>query len=471
MTNNDEMNFDILSEFGLTENQAKVFIATTRLGNPTVSEVAEESNVRREEVYRLLPELEKMGLIERLLGKPLRLKTPDPQSAITTLVNLEKEKAQDRIASLSHKSKAFIQSLGHTVVEHSSEAAFESEFSLIYEKESVRVKIFEMISQSTQQLDIMFTRTDLIWFISTQGEALQEASNRGVKIRLLCEPPLGRDRLPKIIKRRFQDDDKIRMKYLLNPTTFYLVVDKLQLMFITSGAHHLPSGSCLWTNNKGLVTLSCSNFEEHWHASVHWKTIDGISLSVSPQEGAEGGSSHVHRILLYNSSDTKYKVLFNFLKNHFEAGNMVIYVCEEDCIENVKDAMYKFGFDMKLINAQKQIRILGWNNWLLDDGECNIEKCIDVWDELYFEAQDLGFNGVAAASEMKFFFDNKMIEELEEYEKQVHEMLVGQMELKCAYDEKSILGTDEPLQLYARLLGTHTTLLTEESGIIKRKKT
>jgi len=440
------------------------------LGNPTVSEVADESEVRREEVYRLLPELEKMGLVERLLGKPLRLKTPDPQSAIVTLVNLEKEKARDRITELSNKSKELIQSLGHQVIESSDEKILDSDFSLIQEKESIRVKIFEMISQSANQLDIMFTRTDLIWLISTQGEALQDAINRGVKIRLLSEPPSGRDRLPKIIRRRFPGDIDIHVKYLLNPTAFYFIVDKHQLMFITSGAHHLPSGTSLWTDNIGLVTLTSSNFEDHWYASVHWKTIEGISLSVSPQDSSEGGSSHVHRILLYNSSDTKYKVLLNFLKNHFEDGKMIIYVCGKDCIENVKEAMYNFGFDMKIINAQKQIRILGWDHWLLDDGSFNIEKCIDVWDEFHFEAQDLGFNGIAAASEMKFFFDNNMIEELEGYEKQVHEILTGQMELKCAYDEKSILSTSYPLQLYAKLLGSHTTLLSEEGGIIKRTK-
>jgi len=471
MNDTNEIRLDILSEFGLTENQAKVFIATTRLGNPTVSEIAEASEVRREEVYRLLPDLEKMGLVERLLGKPLRLKTPDPQSAIITLVNLEREKAKDRIAELSNKSKELIQSLGHQVIESSSEEILDSDFSLIQEKESIRVKIFEMISQATKHLDVMFTRTDLIWLISTQGEALQDAINRGVKIQLLSEPPSGRDRLPKIIRRRFPGDIEIHVKYILNPTAFYFIRDKNQLMFITSGAHHLPSGSCLWTDNMGLVTLTSSNFEEHWHASVHWKTIDGISLSVSPQDGSEGGSSHVHRILLYNSSDTKYKVLLNFLKIHFENGAMIIYVCGKDCIENVKEAMYNFGFDKKFINAQKQIRILGWDHLLLDDGSFNIEKSIDIWDEFYFESQDLGYNGLAIASEMKFFFDNNLIEELEGYEKQIHEMLTGQIEFKCAYDEKSILGTSQPLQLYAKLLGTHSILLTEESGTIKKTKT
>ena len=150
---------------------------------------------------------------------------------------------------------------------------------------------------------------------------------------------------------------------------------------------------------------------------------------------------------------------------------MIIYVGPENCTEEIKEAMYNFGFDKNSIDDQKQIRIFEWTYWLLDDGSFNSEKAIDVWDDIYFEAQDLGFSRVAVASEMKFFFDNDMISELEEYEKEIHDTLGGQIEFKCAYDEKSILGTEEPLQLYARLLEAHSTLLTEEKEGIKRTRT
>jgi sugar-specific transcriptional regulator TrmB len=471
MNNEEKISFDILSEFGLTENQAKVFIATARLGNPTVSEIAEKSEVRREEVYRLLPELEKMGLIERLLGKPLRLKTPNLGSAITSLVKIEREKAKDRITELSNKSNELLQYLGHSSVEPSSDKEVVSDFSLIQEKELIRVGLYDMINNASSQLDILFSRTDLIWLLSTEGEVLQKAADSGVKIRIMSEPPSDRDRLPKILRRRFSDETQVPMKYILNPTAFYFIMDRSQLMFVTSGVHHLPSASCLWTNNESFVRMASNNFENRWHESVHWKTVDGIALSVSPQDGSEGGTSHVHRILLYESQESKFKVLFHFLKNRYDAGYMIIYVCPENCIEDIKEAMCKFGFEDKAVNAQKQIRILEWTYWMLNDGSFNIEKAIDVWDELYFEAQDLGFSSIAVASDMKFFFDNNLIDELEEYEKQIHNIMVGQMEWKCAYDEKSLLSTSEPLQLYARLLGSHTILLTEEKGSIKKIKT
>jgi len=465
MNKDESLSLEILAEFGLTENQAKVFLATTKLGTPTVAEVAESSDVRREEIYRLLPELEKIGLIERLLGKPLRLKTLDPSSSITTLVNLEREKAKDRISELSMKSKKLLQVLGHHEGLSDSDT-MTSDFSLVQEKESIRVELYELITKAEKQIDILFSRKDLVWLLSTQGESLQNAFARGVKIRIMSEPTSGRDRIPKILHRQFPGEAEIPLKYLLNPNAFYIVADKSQLILITSGIEHLPSATCLWTNNQSLVSMTSSSFEGHWHDSVHWKTVDGITLAVAPQE--ESGEGHVHRFLLYRSNETKEKVLFNFLKERYEAGYMVVYVCSEDCVTNAKAAMRKFGFETKLIEDPKILRLLNWDQWMLDNGEFSVDKAIDTWDELFFESQDLEFKGIAVASDMKFFFDNNLIDALEEYEKQTHKMIEGQMELKCAYDENSILQSTNPLQLYGRVVGYHTALLTEDKGKIKR---
>jgi sugar-specific transcriptional regulator TrmB len=467
MTENKKIGLEILSEFGLTDNEAKVFLATTKLGTPTVSEVADASEVRREEIYRLLPELERIGLIERLLGKPLRLKTLDPKASITMLVKLEREKARDRIDELSFKSKELLQFLGHREeVDHDGEP--DSGFSLVQEKEAIRAELYELISKAEKQIDILFSRKDLIWLISTQGEALQEASKRDVKIRIMSEPTTTRDRIPKILHRQFSEKAEVPLKYLLNPSAFYIVADKAQLILITSGAQHLPSATCLWTNNASFVTMTAGNFESHWNDSVHWKSVDGITLSVSPNEAAEESNVHVHRFLLYRSTETKEKILFSFLKERYDAGYLIVYIESKDNVAQVKDAMQKFGFESNLIDDPKNLRIVEWNNWMLENGKFSIEKAMDVLDEMYFESKDLGFKGLAVAGDMMFFFDNNIVEMLEEYEKQIHNIVEGQLELKCAYDEKSILAQENPLQLYGRLVGFHTALLTEDKYGINR---
>ena len=93
---NDE-NTDLLLGLGLSLNQARVYLAILKLERTAVGQIAKFSKVRREDVYRILPTLEKMGLIERLMGKPVEIRATPISDALTFLVAEEKTKSDDRL--------------------------------------------------------------------------------------------------------------------------------------------------------------------------------------------------------------------------------------------------------------------------------------------------------------------------------------------------------------------------------------
>ena len=86
---NDE-NTDLLLGLGLTLNQAKVYLAILKLEKGTVNQITKYSKVRREDVYRILPYLEQMGLIEKLMGKPAVIKATPISDALSFLLAEEK---------------------------------------------------------------------------------------------------------------------------------------------------------------------------------------------------------------------------------------------------------------------------------------------------------------------------------------------------------------------------------------------
>src|ERR1017187_7841643 len=61
---------DLLMGLGLSPNQAKVYQAVLKLGNVSASMISKSSLVRREDVYKVLPALEKMGLVEKAIREP-----------------------------------------------------------------------------------------------------------------------------------------------------------------------------------------------------------------------------------------------------------------------------------------------------------------------------------------------------------------------------------------------------------------
>src|SRR4030042_5703547 len=102
---NDE-NTDLLLSLGLSLNQAKVYLAILKLEKTAVGKLAAFSKVRREDVYRILPILEKMGLIERLLGKPSEVRATPISDALTFLVSEEKTKSDERLSGMRSKVKS-----------------------------------------------------------------------------------------------------------------------------------------------------------------------------------------------------------------------------------------------------------------------------------------------------------------------------------------------------------------------------
>jgi len=98
---------EILSDFGLTHNQAKVYIAIAQLGLASVSQVSKLSKVRREDVYRMLPKLEKKGLIEKTLGKPTKIRATPVEDALSILIKREQDIANKRLSKLMAEKEVF----------------------------------------------------------------------------------------------------------------------------------------------------------------------------------------------------------------------------------------------------------------------------------------------------------------------------------------------------------------------------
>ena len=262
---------DILEDLGLTQNQAKVYLSTAKIGPATVSDIAKHSKVRREEIYRLLPDLERIGLIERLLGKPQRIRTPDVKAAMETLLQHERVRAQARIAEVTEKTDMIQEYLVKTGLDVEPQSDIDDDFALLEEKESIRTRVHEMIKKTESHIDVSYTRPNIVWFLSSQSQLLIEAIDRNVKIRLLSNPIKEKDRIPKIIERRFSETASVELKYITEVLINYLIIDNKEALIITSSKHQ-PNAHNLYTTNKNLVTLVQRAFEMSWSESANWKT-------------------------------------------------------------------------------------------------------------------------------------------------------------------------------------------------------
>ncbi len=166
-----ETNVEVLGGFGLTRNQAKVYMAIARLRLASVGQISKASKVRREDVYRILPKLEKLGLVEKMLGKPTKIRAIPVEEAVSILIKHEEEAAHKRVSAMKDKKETFLKHFARVPRIGLEEKA---NFALLSKRESIMNKMLTMMKKAESEFGIVFSRSQIMQFIHTFSEELQK---------------------------------------------------------------------------------------------------------------------------------------------------------------------------------------------------------------------------------------------------------------------------------------------------------
>jgi sugar-specific transcriptional regulator TrmB len=254
---NDE-NTELLLGLGLTLNQAKIYLAILKLQKTTVGQVAKFSKVRREDIYRILPTLEKMGLIERLLGKPSEIRATSITDALSLLVAEEKSKADERLAGM----RGIVQKL--TLKEWKQPPlGDESIYILIAEKKAILAKTSELIKNSRKEVALIADKARIIPILAQFSDEYKQAIKKGAQIRLIFEgesPDVSlKEKAKKLI-----DGTSVHVKFQCEPLNHFIMSDDKEALITTSKESGLGESPSLWTNSSNLIGVLRTSFESDW---------------------------------------------------------------------------------------------------------------------------------------------------------------------------------------------------------------
>jgi sugar-specific transcriptional regulator TrmB len=110
---NQEDPMETLVDLGLTHLQAKTYMTLLTLEIATARDINRASNIARQDVYRMLSELDEKGLIERVIGKPIKFKPIPPNKAIFILL----QRKRDKLRSLQKKAARTFKAIKYDVTE------------------------------------------------------------------------------------------------------------------------------------------------------------------------------------------------------------------------------------------------------------------------------------------------------------------------------------------------------------------
>lgn len=244
-----------LMGLGITLLQAKTYLALAKLGKADAKTISKASNVARQDIYRVLPALQKLGLVEKIIAHPTMYKATSTKEGLSILLQNRKKE----YAEIQKKTTSLINNF------HTNNAKInlqdENTQFIITSQATLFLKMHKRLHQKAQMsIDVIIP---LIFdgaakFIEGWSHP-KEAIRRGVKIRLITQKTEN-----KLTPRELQALEKnplFELKYSATPIPFGMhIFDNKELTIATSKSV-LPS---LWSNNHNVVNIAKSYFDALW---------------------------------------------------------------------------------------------------------------------------------------------------------------------------------------------------------------
>ena len=240
-----ELMQESLSKFGLLKNEAKIYLYLARFGGQKAQRVSEALSIHRTETYKILRRLEKMGLIYRILDKPVKFVALPIDQALSNIIEIKRQRLM-----LLEKTKEELVKLWRSLPRptENSEAEKES-FQILKGMLRINAKASEIIRKAKKEVFIVATDDKLFqMFHSGVLDELKKNSRR-INVKLLTNYSLKSH----FIVKKIQLNEKEFSYTELNIPSFILVDEEEILFFLEDHINNKKEFRAMWTNQKEII--------------------------------------------------------------------------------------------------------------------------------------------------------------------------------------------------------------------------
>ena len=250
-----------LVRLGLTFSEAKVYLALAKLDKANAKTIYKSAAVARQDIYRILAQLEGKGLIERLVAVPAEYRPVPINWCVHILTDrLKKELSENEREANDALLKLKKENSGNTVPDE------ETSFVLVPKNQELFCrKITEFLENAHKSIDIAITAKKFHFIGTTFAKDFKRALRKGVKIRVIREYDKDENQLRKSWKSA-ERYPLFEMRYLSAavPTPVWLVDNKKMFAVISGITYASCEVSTLWTDNPFIVATIQDHFENLW---------------------------------------------------------------------------------------------------------------------------------------------------------------------------------------------------------------
>jgi sugar-specific transcriptional regulator TrmB len=256
-----------LMHLGLTSSQAKVYLALLKLASDSKgTTIAKFADVPRQDVYRLLAELQQIGIVQKALVKPATFKSAPPEETVSILL----ERKKSNFSTLKHEADKFIKNAKDPLYEQPA-LPENDQFILYPEREAITCKAREVIENIHVSLNDITPFNELEPWLAILSKSVEEALKRGVKIRWITEKPETLPSIPKFLQ-VYLKHKNFEFRFVSKPLRAKIgIFDGKEVILGIFTDISFARSPALWSNNPSFAAIAESYFETCWKSGRNLK--------------------------------------------------------------------------------------------------------------------------------------------------------------------------------------------------------
>ncbi len=279
---------ETLTSIGLTNREAKVYLALLYAGESSAEVISKWSLVHRQEIYRVVASLREKGLVEVELTTPTAFRAVTAREGFKLLINQKTEEFNEAISKAHQLAKRCGQNNFKNLI-----TSKEVHFTMLSGGDCSR-KLQNSLSTARQRVDIVTTykRFHQLFHDTFEIKNVKKFMKSGVQFRILLNKS-EKTKLPDwLIKIAAISTTGFQLRFILNtPCPSLKIIDAKEVFIVVNVDADLGRSSYLWSDGDCLLSLSQSYFEKVWAGAKSFKVHNiperKVSLHSTPIYGLD----------------------------------------------------------------------------------------------------------------------------------------------------------------------------------------
>lgn len=268
-----------LMDYGLTEYQARAYLAMLDLGIATASQIPSLAHVPRTRVYATMQQLHAKGLVQLLPERPLRYKAVPIAAYVRGLAQDHRSRASELLAESERLAREF-------PITSSRSPETKGRFEAIYGRRNIRERVAEMYEGASRSIVVIGSSRSPLRIRHAFGPLLQEKAKQGVSIKMAFF--LTQENLPHV--RVLERGAEIRGIDFFTPV-FRHGIDGRQFLM----GHPVPDDDstvrgddiAIWTDDVAIAFAMAQMAERIWEMGRPLDTRGPELPTRAPSRGAD----------------------------------------------------------------------------------------------------------------------------------------------------------------------------------------